>query len=289
MLTGKSVWHVNQDVGKFFKTGEVGGYYNNLTEKVSMMPELLGVQSLPMLEISNGRTVEFPVAIFQYGLGAYDLFIESNDSKYLDKFLQCVSWTLEHQESSGAWNNFFYIYPDHPYGAMAQGEGASLLIRAYVQTKDKRCLEAATMAIDFMLKPIEEGGTTDFSDGVILLEYPHRKVVLNGWIFAWWGLYDYVTIIKDNGYYKKLLDKSLLSLEKLLPCFANTYWSIYDFENRIASPFYHNLHIAQMQAMFILTGDEIFNQYAKRWSKQQKNFFCKSAAFVKKAIQKILE
>ena len=42
MVTGKSVLHVNQDIGKCFSTEEVKGYYNNLTEKVTMQPQLLG-------------------------------------------------------------------------------------------------------------------------------------------------------------------------------------------------------------------------------------------------------
>lgn len=290
MLTGKSVWHVNQSIGICFSKEEVKGYYNNLIEKVTMMPELLDTEDLPRLETGNEQYVESGVAIFQYGLGAYDLYLSSKKEIYRKKFLQCVNWALNKQEQSGAWDNFSYFYPDHPYGAMAQGEGASLLIRAYADTGNIEYLNAAQKAIDFMLMDIENSGTTSYSgDGVIFLEYPHRKAVLNGWIFAWWGLYDYVIVTKDIAQYKNSLDNSLFTIEKLLPSFANSYWSVYDLENRIASPFYHNLHIAQMQAMYELTGHEIFNQYAKRWAKQQKNPFCKSLAFVKKAFQKIVE
>lgn len=290
MLTGKSVWHVNQNLGTCFSREEVKGYYNNLTEKVTMMPELLETEDLPRLKIGEKRYVESGVAIFQYGLGAYDLYLETGNEKYHKKFLQAVDWAVKKQESRGAWDNFSYFYPDHPYGAMAQGEGASLLIRAYVYSGNVLFLNRAKSAIDFMLSSVDEGGTTLYErNGTILLEYPHRKAVLNGWIFAWWGLYDYVLITKDKGKYKTLLDNSLQTLERMLPSFSNSYWSIYDLENRIASPFYHNLHIAQMQAMYELTGEKIFDHYAKRWRKQQKKPFCKSLAFVKKAIQKLAE
>lgn len=290
MLTGKSVWHVNQNIGTCFSKEEVKGYYNNLTEKVTMMPELLDTEDLPRLKIGEKRYVESGVAIFQYGLGAYDLYLETGNEKYHKKFLQAVDWAVKKQESRGAWDNFSYFYPDHPYGAMAQGEGASLLIRAYVYSGDVLFLNRAKSAIDFMLSSVDEGGTTLYEcNGTILLEYPHRKAVLNGWIFAWWGLYDYVRITKDKGKYKTFLDNSLQTLERMLPSFSNSYWSIYDLENRIASPFYHNLHIAQMQAMYKLSGDEIFNQYANRWENQQQNFFCKSIAFVKKSVQKLKE
>ena len=38
-----------------------------------------------------------------------------------------------------------------------------------------------------------------------------------------------------------------------------------------------------------LTGKKIFKEYANRWQKQQRNVFCKSLAFLIKAIQKIKE
>lgn len=290
MLAGKSVWHVNQDIGKCFSKEEVKGYYNNLTEKVTKMPELLDTEHLPRLKIGIDKYVDSGVAIFQYGLGAYDLYLQTGDDKYHKKFLQAVGWAVKKQEPSGAWDNFSYFYPNHPYGAMAQGEGASLLIRAYVDSRDELYLKRAKTAIDFMLISVDEGGTTLYErNDTILLEYPHRKAVFNGWIFAWWGLLDYVKITKDEGRYKTVLDNSLQSLERMLPSFSNFYWSVYDLENRVASPFYHNLHIAQMQAMYQLTGYEKFDEYAKRWARQQKNPFFKTMAFMKKAIQKLAE
>jgi hypothetical protein len=81
---------------------------------------------------------------------------------------------------------------------MAQGEGVSLLVRAYVDTGKNSYLQYAKKAVDFMLTDIEEGGTTSYNGNeCIFLEYPHRKAVLNGWIFSWWGLYDYVLITKN--------------------------------------------------------------------------------------------
>lgn len=289
MLSGKSIWHVNQDIGKCFAADSIKGYYNNLTEKVTKMPQLLGNNELPLLNTAKG-VVEMPVAIFQYGLGAYDLYLQTGEEKYLKKFNQTVEWTVDHQDEKGRWNTFFYVYPDHPYGAMAQGEGASLLLRAYTHSSNIEYLKAAQRAVDFMLLPLDKGGTTIFDNNdIVFAEYTHLPVVMNGWIFAWWGLYDYVLATNDSGVYKKALDSSCNSLIKRLPKFKTWYWSKYDLGGMMASPFYHNLHIAQMQALYELTGVEIFDQYAKRWHKQQKNPFCKSLAFVIKAAQKIAE
>ena len=289
MLTGKSIWHVNQDIGKCFSVDSIKGYYNNMTEKVTKLPELLENDGLPLLNTGE-KKVEMPVAIFQYGLGAYDRYLQTGDKRYLIKFNQTVKWAIEHQDDKGRWNTFFYVYPEHPYGAMSQGEGASLLLRAYTHSGNKEYLKAAKKAIDFMLLPVDKGGTTIYDkDDVVFAEYTHLPVVMNGWIFAWWGLYDYVQATKDEGAYKEKLDKSVSTLLSYLPRFKSFYWSKYDAAGMMASPFYHNLHIAQMQAMYQLTGNETFVVYAKKWGKQQHNIVCKTMAFVKKAMQKLAE
>lgn len=290
MLTGKSVWHVNQGIGKYFTKDEIRGYYNNMIEKVTKMPELLDNEDLPMLNLEGGKFTYFPVAIFQYGLGCYDLYIQTKDERYINKFMQCARWTLEHQDDDGRWNNFSHYCPQTPYSAMAQGEGASLFVRAYVYTHEQRYLDAAKMAIDYMLLPLEEGGTTKYKgDDAYLMEYTFKGLVMNGFIFSWWGLYDYVLVTRDHGKYKEALCRTMNSLAKILPKFRCPYWSMYSLDGLIASPFYHNLHVAQMQAMYQLTGEDIFNEYANRWARQQKNPFCKGLAFVKKSIQKVLE
>lgn len=290
MLTGKSVWHVNQDIGKCFAKDEIRGYYNNMTEKVTRMPDLLDSDEMPKLNLAEGKFTYFPVAIFQYGLGCYDLWLQTKDERYIRKFMQCVEWTMAHQDEKGRWNNFSHYCPETPYGSMAQGEASSLLIRAYVHTKEQKYLDAAKRALDFMLLPLEDGGTTKYvDDDAYLMEYTFKGMVLNGSIFSWWGLYDFVLATGDNGEYLEAMDKILKSLIKVLPLYKCTYWSMYSEDGLIASPFYHNLHVAQMQAMYQLTGEPIFDEYAKRWERQQKNPYCKGLAFVKKSIQKILE
>lgn len=290
MLSGRSIDHVNQDKGKYYSVSEIKGYYNNLTEKVTKNPSILDSDELPKVHPENQEPVYFPVAIFQYGLGAYDLYIGTNDDRYLKKFLQCVEWTMANIDNQGRWNNFFFYCPETPYGAMAQGEGASLLVRAYKHTGDKNYLDKAKEALDFMLLPLENGGTTKYEgNDTYLMEYTFKGMVMNGAIFAWWGLYDYVLATGDNGKYKEALDRTLRSLIHVLPQFKCSYWSMYSLDGLIASPFYHNLHVAQMQAVFDLTGERIFKDYGTTWKRQQNNFICKSRAFIRKALQKIKE
>lgn len=85
MLRGKSILHVNQGLGRCFSTTDICGYYNDLTEKVTKMPELLNCDELPHVEDERGEQILFPVAVFQYGLGAYDLYLLKHDERYLKK------------------------------------------------------------------------------------------------------------------------------------------------------------------------------------------------------------
>jgi len=79
-------------------------------------------------------------------------------------------------------------------------------------------------------------------------EYIEEPVVLNGWIFSIWGLYDYYKATKDI-YYKQLLNKAVDSLGKDLAAFDCQYWSKYNMGNKLTSPFYHRLHISQLKIM----------------------------------------
>ena len=203
--------------------------------------------------------------------------------------IACANWAIDNQKEDGSWDAFLYKNKDFPQSSMAQGEGISMLIRAHIVTKDERYIIAIRKAKDFMLKPISCGGTTEYIDKDILLyEYIKCPVILNGWIFSLWGLYDYYKYFKceETG---MILEKTLTSLKNKLPEFDIKYWSKYDKGKRLCSPFYHKLHIAQLQVMYDLFGDSVYMEYADKWAKYQKSKIKTMRAFCKKAIQKIFE
>ncbi len=287
MLLGKSIHHVTQDEGTMYAKDEVKGYYNNLTLKV--INSGIADNSVPMYHVDSGEKLYFSIGIFQYGLGAYDLYLKNNDKNMLEKTVNCADWALENQQNDGGWQTFAHENKEKPYSAMAQGEGISLLIRAYIATGNQKYIEAAHKAKEFMLKPIENGGTTEYKDGdVFLYEFVYEPLVLNGWIFSLWGLWDYVVFTKDNET-NKILQCTIDTLEKNLPQYDNGYWSKYDMGKRLCSGFYHNLHIAQLNVMYELTGKEIFKNYADKWNQYNQSFLKSKYAFVKKVIQKVFE
>lgn len=287
MLSGKDVLHAQQPIGRCYSPNAVEGYFNDLSEKVLRQPELLESDQLPTCLTESGEWVEFPVAIFQYGLGAYDLYLSSGNSVYANKFYQCADWAICHQEEKGSWNNFFFVYPDEPYGAMCQGEAASLLVRAYKETGNEGYLEAARRALDFMITDIHSGGTSTMEEsGLLLHEYTGEPLVLNGWIFSLFGLHDYCCI-DPTPEFSTAYELTLKALKSYLPQFDNGYWSLYDISGKIASPFYHQLHIAQLDALYETTKDEVFLTTMKKWARYSEMKTNSIRAFVLKAIQKI--
>jgi hypothetical protein len=287
MLAGKSVYHVNQDEGKVYSKEDVQGYYNNLTEKVTRFG--LEGDTVPKSYVDTGEEIYFSIAIFQYGLAAYDLYLINNDKSMMGKFFSCANWAVENQQDDGGWITFTYENPEHPYSSMAQGEGISLLIRAYKESKDERYKQCAEKALEFMLLPLEKGGTTKYQGkDIYFYEYTEEPLILNGWIFSLWGVYDYYKYFHDENA-KAVLDATLSTLERRLPDFDLGYWSMYEDGIRICSPFYHKLHIAQLNVMYDLTGRNVYKTYAEKFKKYQNSMFNRKRAFIKKALQKVFK
>ena len=287
MLTGKSISHVDQGVGMVYSIDQIEGYYNNLTEKVTKREDL--GNCVPMSSVDTGETIYFPIEIFQYGLGAYDLYLLDSDKKMLIKVKAAADWAVDNQKDDGSWVTFTYENPEHPFSSMAQGEGVSLLIRAYLGLQDEKYIYAAKKAVKFMILPHEQGGTTKYQgDDVFFYECTEDPLILNGWIFSLWGIMDYCKFFNDSEA-KTILNKTLSTLERKLPDFDIGYWSMYEDGMRICSPFYHKLHIAQLNVMYELTGTEIYKVYADKFEKYQNNGIDRKIAFLRKALQKIFK
>lgn len=293
IATGKNRVAVRQDVGKYYKLDEIAGYYNDLTGKVDSNT-LLDDNGIPINEIAGGKKVYFPISIFQYALGLWDLSIgDGKNKEYQAHFLKLCDWIYEHQRSDGSWDCFSPIgYKTQTVSAMGQGEAVSVLIRAYQLTDEEKWLESAGKAAGFMFVPVNEGGVLRRDgENVYLEEYPggngEKLSVLNGWIFSVFGLYDYLIIKKDDEKVMKLFESTVKTMVSCLNKYDNGYWSCYDQTGRIASPAYHQLHIALLKVMSEITSEDIFLEYFNRWSKYSDSSLCRIRAVLKKVVQKL--
>lgn len=291
IITGKNRVAVKQGIGKFYSKTDIAGYYNDLTGKVNA-ETLLDESDIPINQIEGGKVVYFPISIFQYALGLWDLYLEKHDENNKKHFLKICDWMIDNQEPSGAWNCFEPIgYKKIKYSSMGQGEAVSVLLRAYTLTEDQKWLDSANKAVDFMIIDVKEGGTLSVEGGeTIFEEYANtegdKKSVLNGWIFSLFGIYDYLKVVKDEKI-EKIYMQSLNTLSRKLHSYDRKYWSNYDMTGRIASPAYHDLHICLLTVLSDITNDPVYQQRAEIWKKYQHSKVKKFRAIVKKIFQKL--
>lgn len=291
IATGKNRVAVKQGEGRFYSKSEVLGYYNDLTGKINDQT-LLDDNGIPVNIIEGGQKVYFPISIFQYALGLWDLYLETKDEDRKNHFLCLCQWIIEAQREDGSWNCFGPIgYKRLTVSSMGQGEAASVLLRAYRYTGEDKWLEAAKKAITFMLIDVEDGGTLLREGNDFILEeyanaYGDKKSVLNGWIFSLFGLYDYLKLVQDE-HVREIYCKSLNSLKKNLKHYDNGYWSMYDRTGRLASPAYHDLHICLLNVLSDITEDNTFKMQARVFTQYQKSGVKKVRAIIKKIIQKL--
>ena len=292
ILLNKNCVAVRQGEGKIYSKENISGYYNDLTGKVNSNT-LLDDTGITINIISNNKKVYFPISIFQYALGLWDLYLVTNNKEYLNNFLKQCEWIRSNQLKNGSWNCFGPIgYKTYTVSSMGQGEAISVLLRAYQNTNEKKWLDSAKKALDFMIIPVHQGGTLLIEgNDYIFEEYPgdnEKRSVLNGWIFSLFGIYDYLKIFEDDKA-NSIYMESIQTLKRHLQDYDLGYWSYYDKNGRIASPAYHNLHIALLKTLSNITDDKYFNNIAIKWNEYEKNTYYRLFAMSKKLIQKLKE
>lgn len=293
MAGGRSYWHQQQGIGRAFRPGELHGYFNDLTAK-AVWPGEVDAMGLPLCKAA-GRKIYWPTTVLQKGLAHWDLWLESGRSaeEHWNNFRNVAQWALETQDARGGWAHPVPLSPHalSVYSCMSQGQGISLLMRAWRETGEAEYLEAATRAVHAMLAPVSCGGTSvQEGQHIVLDEYPNPEFrpVLNGWIFAIFGLYDH----QLGAYSQELtaaLDATLRGLLLYLPKFDCGFWSFYDTGGSIASPFYHALHIAQLDALSraIAGSRDHFEYWRDRFRQQMASRLKTTCAVGWKAAQKL--
>lgn len=293
IISGKNRVAVHQKKGKYYSKEKIAGYYNDLTGKVNEKT-LLDSNGIPVNLIEGNRTVYFPISIFQYALGVWDLYMETQNEEYKTHFLVLCEWIVENQRKDGSWNCFGPIgYEKMTVSSMGQGEAISVLVRAYQLNSEKKWIKAAKEAIYFMIRPLEEGGTLRISGtDYCFEEYADlegtKQGVLNGWIFSLYGVYDFLKLVNDEKIHE-IYTKSVDTLKRQLENYDMSYWSYYDKTGRIASPAYHELHVELLSVLSDITNEAFFEEIAKRWKQYQNSSFNKWRAIFKKALQKLGE
>ncbi len=292
LTSGKSqltFWHDTPEENPRATIDALGEYYMSFSQKARYRAHL-DAAGIPMLDYRGKIGLQHnPIAISQWGLGNYNLFRKTQSSQdqnltnqeYRRRFLAASDWLVSHleQNPSGVWvwNHYFnWEYRDTLkapwYSGLAQGQGISLLVRAYAETGNARYLESARRAFDSFLKSTAEGGVVfrDEQQRTWVEEYivSPPTHILNGFIWAALGIRDYFLATKDVKA-KELFEQVVKTLLANLHKYDLGFWSLYEQSGTrlpmLASPFYHKLHIVQLSVMYRLTGQKLFAEFADRW------------------------
>lgn len=249
----------------------------------------------------NASTEKYPVTyhpttIAQYALAHWNSYLATEDEKHRNAFMIQAYWLIQHEErfddGRSGWLIPFpvpeYYVSESWLSAMTQGECISVLVRAYRLSGEDAFLQVARRAIRTFELDIRNGGVCSHTgDEDIFFEevaaYPAAHI-LNGYLFALFGLYDYVALT-DDPKVAELIRSSHITLHKLISTYDVGYWSCYDLlHKRMATQFYHSLHVLQLEALAHLSGCEQCAVVAARWASYQQSSICQVRYFITSRI-----
>ena len=236
-------------------------------------------RGVPMIPTQDGYKY-FPINISQYGFILLSEYNSNKSDSILTTLKELVN-VLESLKSEDKyqaiwWHDFKnlrYNIPAPWASAMAQGEIISFYLRMYQITNDKNLLITSEKAANFLLDETHNKRVAirDENGYLWLEEYPSTppSYVLNGFVYALFGLVDLYRV-KRGSKIKKAIDECFLTLSKNIHRFDAGYWSYYDLLIKELVRYYYqkNVHVLELEVLYILTNDEVFNKYAKKWKKQ---------------------
>lgn len=224
------------------------------------------------------QTWDHPVGQAQWGLKNVTSYLAYGDELYLRRAIANAQRNLDRKVvSRGAW---WYPYDfdaarcaDSPpmvapwYSGMAQGQLLSLFVRLYEITDDPKWKDAADRTFaSFLLPPdgVAPWGTWVDPDGYRWLEeYPQPtetgERVMNGHIFAMYGVYDYWRITGDTRA-AAVFDGAATTVRHYIPTSIRlpNWASKYSLGCQHSHTSYHQVHIGQLLRLYETTQNPAF-------------------------------
>ena len=248
--------------GQAFADDRVCGYFLDFSAKTraraSAEPEMLR-----------------PAALAQLALGWWERLL-TRDEQASERFLAMCRLLRAQAEDHGEELRWPYgirvpkfgLEPPW-YSALAQGQIASVFVRAYLLTDGGEYAELARRAAIPLTD--RRSDLVSHDDGPALEEAPSSPAsrILNGWIFALWGLRD-VHVGLDDARAGEMWTESVGTLRRTLGRYDVGWWTRYSLyplpRDDLAKPFYHALHVSQVEILHRLTGFPEFAEAASRWA-----------------------
>lgn len=296
-------WHDRPEVNERCPWSALGEYYMPFSAKADYSGPYDSA-GVPLLDYRGRIGQQYnPIAIAQYGLGNYNLFCRTRDGRREKNWRVAADWLVANLEQNRAglwvWHHYFdWEYRTTLrapwYSGLAQGQGISLLVRAHRESGAAKYLETAERALQAFFAKVEIGGVVfqdragnDWFEEYIVAPPTH---ILNGFIWASWGVHDYFLATGDRRA-QRLFERAVETLAENLHGFDAGFWSLYEQSGTrmkmLASPFYHQLHIVQLEVLYRLTGQDVFKRFAIRWHGYQRSRSRRTAALSYKIVFKL--
>ncbi len=110
---------------------------------------------------------KYHIAISQYGLACYNRWKRTNDKVWYDRFMAQVKWHEDNLKANEKGIYLWYANFDWEYhgihkapwpSGLAQGNGLSLLVRAYAETKEQKYFDMCEKVFKSMITEVKDGG-----------------------------------------------------------------------------------------------------------------------------------
>ncbi|HEV7180657.1 MAG TPA: D-glucuronyl C5-epimerase family protein, partial [Candidatus Baltobacteraceae bacterium] len=156
----------------------------------------------------------------------------------------------------------------------AQGEAISVLLRAdHLAPGNGYGIAAARAALPFR-RDVAHGGVVWRAGRDVFFEEianEHAPHVLNGCIFALWGLWELWNRDREP-WQRDLIEQCVETLVAWLPAFDTGWWTLYSLlrtpsgRPHLATLKYHQFHIAQTRVLARMFDRPAFSAAADRWA-----------------------
>lgn len=234
-----------------------------------------------------GKLVYHPVGMAQYCQQLINIYFRTNDRKCLEVLKAHAEKFIGIGVEIDGTILFPYVFDYNfnsrdlmkaPwYTAMAQGEILCVFSRLYELTGDKDYHETATKIFKsfsrFKGKYGQWVSCIDKHGNLWLEEYPSEQPshVLNGMIFAIFGIYDYYLINRGENELK-MLKAAITTIKKNMDHYRNEdNLSYYSMKYSVINPNYHPIHIKQLRLLHAISGIRDFEEMAELFEQDAAN------------------
>lgn len=278
---------IKLDVGEISKAKTLGCYYQDITPALIHIKNKkfasLDEHGIPYY-ISGDKKLYKVVLVIQYGLMCFDLIEKKVDAENnIINFKKCLNWLDSNSElymGAKVWRSERdeqYQLEDGWISGMYQGQALSLYLRGAQLFKNPEYLDSSELIFKSFFLSYEQGGFVrrDNLNCLWFEEYPSKtpSFVLNGFIYAMFGIYDLYRVTGRNEVLE-IWNDCVHTLVVNLHKYDVWYWSLYDqLKKQLVSYYYQkNVHVPILKIMYQLTNNTVFLKYSVKWEKNLNSF-----------------